>query len=157
LARVDRPIVMTHPNADAAHRTVLDALTRFAAGRSNVRLVSSLGPRGYFSMMACAIAMVGNSSSGIIEAASFRLPVVNIGRRQTGRERGANVIDVGCTEAEITAGITRALSPAFAAGLAGLENAYGDGHAAPRIRDVVASVPLDDRLRVKKFHTCVAS
>jgi UDP-hydrolysing UDP-N-acetyl-D-glucosamine 2-epimerase len=157
LSRMERPIVITHPNADAAHRTVLDALTRFATGRSNVRLVSNLGPQGYFSMMECAGAMVGNSSSGIIEAASFRLPVVNIGQRQAGRERCRNVIDVACAAAEITAGITRALTPEFAASLAGLENPYGDGHAAGRITEVIASVALDERLRVKRFHACAAS
>ena len=78
--------------------------------------------------------MVGNSSSGLIEAPSFELPVVNIGDRQRGRLRAINVIDVGHGRAEIAAGIARALDPGFRRRLAGLPNPYGDGRAAPSDR-----------------------
>ena len=77
--------------------------------------------------------MAGNSSSGIIEAASFRLPVVNIGNRQHGRVRGANVIDCEPDRASISAALSRALDPAFRAALRSLRNPYGDGSAADRI------------------------
>jgi UDP-hydrolysing UDP-N-acetyl-D-glucosamine 2-epimerase len=157
LAAVDRPIVITHPNADAANQTVLEVLKKFATDRPNVRLISTLGPQLYYSLLACSAAMVGNSSSGIIEAPSYCLPVVNVGRRQAGRERSRNVIDVDCTREAILAGIGRALSDEFVRSLDGLENPYGDGHAAPRIAEVLASVPLDIRLRTKRFHACAAN
>jgi len=99
-----------------------------------------------------AIAMVGNSSSGIIEAASFELPVVNIGNRQRGRIHGENVIDVGYGSGEILAGIRKAVSAEFSASLADLLNPYGDGHAAERIIGKLKQVRLDDGLLLKRFH-----
>ena len=116
-----------------------------------MRLVSSLGTRGYFSMMSMAAAMVGNSSSGIIEAASFHLPVVNIGLRQAGRPRSANVIDVDCDAAAITAGLARAMSAEFRDSLKSLTNLYGDGNAASRIVRRLADTPIDEKLVIKKF------
>jgi len=97
--------------------------------------------------------MVGNSSSGIIEAPSFGLPVINIGLRQAGRVRGANVIDVedGC--ANIMAGIQRALSHEFRTCLEGKPNPYWAGkEAAGTIVEKLKSVVLDGGLLAKKFH-----
>jgi UDP-N-acetylglucosamine 2-epimerase len=101
--------------------------------------------------MALAAAMVGNSSSGIIEAPSFALPVVNVGSRQAGRVRAANVIDVGYERAEIAQAIGRAMTPEFRGSLHGLDNPYGDGRAAERIVTRLKSVALDERLICKAF------
>jgi UDP-N-acetylglucosamine 2-epimerase len=95
--------------------------------------------------------MVGNSSSGLIEAPSFGLPVVNVGSRQRGRLRAANVIDVGHAREEILAGLRRALDPVFRRSLAGMANPYGDGRAAPRIVEVLERVELGPRLIRKRF------
>src|ERR1035438_2605629 len=78
-------------------------------------------------------AMVGNSSSGIMEAASFALPTVNVGIRQQGRERAHNVIDAPPETAAILAAIVQALSPEFRDSLRGMVNPYGDGTAAATI------------------------
>ena len=91
-------------------------------------------------------AMVGNSSSGIMEGASFALPTVNVGIRQQGRERSRNVIDAPAETAAILAAITQALSPAFRDSLRGMANPYGDGTAARTIAHVLANVPLDGLL-----------
>jgi UDP-N-acetylglucosamine 2-epimerase len=96
--------------------------------------------------------MVGNSSSGIIEAPSFALPVVNVGTRQKGRMRAANVIDVGYETEEIVRGIRTALSSEFRASLNGLKNPYGDGNASAIIVNRLKSVPLDEKLIKKSFH-----
>ncbi len=152
LAEADRPTVFTLPNADPGNLTIRRLIAEFVAERQTAWQVDNLGTQAYFSLMHKASAMVGNSSSGIIEAASFELPVVNIGSRQDGRVRGANVIDVGYAKKDILAGIERATSPEFKAGLAGLENPYGDGRAAERIVARLKSVALDDDLMVKKFH-----
>ena len=123
--------------------------------RINAAMTASFGSPAtptddeYLGLMAYAAVMVGNSSSGIIEAPSFRLPVVNIGNRQKGRLRGDNVIDVGTTAEKITHGIRRALDPEFRAALSGV-NPYGDGHAAPRIAEILRTVPLDRRLMEKR-------
>jgi UDP-hydrolysing UDP-N-acetyl-D-glucosamine 2-epimerase len=145
------PMVFTAPNADVAGRTVAGMIRDFVAEHAQARFVPNLGRRGYFGLMRCAAAMVGNSSSGIIEAASFRLPVVNVGTRQQGRVRGANVIDVGYEAEAIAGAIARAVSPEFRATLAGLQNPYGDGRAGERIASRLAEVPLDARLVVKRF------
>lgn len=147
----DLPVIITRPNADTRNTRILQQLEGFANTHPNVRLVSSLGTRGYFSLMSLAAAMVGNSSSGIIEAASFRLPVVNIGLRQAGRPRSANVIDVDCTSAAISDGLKRALSAGFRDSLESLTNPYGDGQAAVRIARRLAETPIDENLVIKKF------
>ncbi len=152
LTEVGLGVVFTYPNADTRGRRIIDMIRTFTDRHQRATAVVNLGPDAYFSLMAQSVAMIGNSSSGIIEAASFKLPVVNIGNRQRGRIRGENVIDVGSSREEIVAGVREATSPAFRAGLDGLANDYGDGHAAERIVEKLASVKLDGELLLKRFH-----
>lgn len=138
------PIVFTLPNADTAGRSSRERIRSFVCRTSSSRAVESLGSRGYFSLMARAAAMVGNSSSGLIEAPSFHLPVVNIGNRQRRRLRSANVVDCGYSVGEVAAALDAALSPSFRESLVDLVNPYGDGSAAKRIvsrLEEVESVP----------------
>jgi UDP-hydrolysing UDP-N-acetyl-D-glucosamine 2-epimerase len=151
LEGVEGDLIMTYPGADAGSHRVIERMTRFAQARARTRLVTSLGDDAYASLLRHADVMVGNSSSGVIEAASFALPAVNIGNRQRGRVRAANVIDVGHTREEIGAGLHRALSAEFRPTLADLRNPYGDGHAAPRIVGVLTRVELGPRLITKRF------
>jgi UDP-hydrolysing UDP-N-acetyl-D-glucosamine 2-epimerase len=151
LESVDGDVVLTYPGADPDSQRVIDRLTRFVEGRERARLVPALGDDVYVSLLRESDAMVGNSSSGIIEAASFALPVVNIGERQRGRVRAANVIDVGYGRGEIVAGIRRARDPAFRRSLDGLRNPYGDGRATPRIVKTLSEVELGRRLITKRF------
>jgi UDP-hydrolysing UDP-N-acetyl-D-glucosamine 2-epimerase len=144
-------LVITAPGADTAHRAVTTALQALAVRRPATRLVAALGDETYCSLLQVADVMVGNSSSAIIEAPTFGLPAVNIGDRQRGRLRAANVIDVGHDRAAIGAAIQRALDPGFRKGLAGLVNPYGDGHAAPRIARVLQDIELGPRLTRKRF------
>ena len=134
--------VVTMPNADTGNAAVRRLLRAFAAGRRETRLVESLGSRRYLSLMAHAAAMLGNSSSGLVEAPSFRLPAVNVGTRQGGRLRARNVVDCGCGRAEILRALRRALSPAFRASLRGMSSPYGDGRAAPRVARLLIKTPL---------------
>jgi acyl-[acyl carrier protein]--UDP-N-acetylglucosamine O-acyltransferase len=99
-----------------------------------------------------ASVMVGNSSSGIVETASFELPVVNIGRRQHGRIRGANVIDVDGGREDVAHAIERATSPAFRQSLRGVKNPYGDGRSAERIVERLRKCEPPNRLICKEFH-----
>jgi UDP-hydrolysing UDP-N-acetyl-D-glucosamine 2-epimerase len=155
LQRVDRPIVITAPNVDTASGTIRRTLEQFAASHVGAVFVENLGTDAYFSMMAVAAAMVGNSSSGLIEAASFQLPVVNVGNRQAGRDRSPNVIDVSNGAADILDGLTAALAPGFRAGLPAT-NPYGDGRAAERVVGVLEDLTIDARLKTKRFHDIVA-
>ena len=145
------PIVFTLPNADTHGRLIASKIRAFTARHPHARLVENFGTQGYFSMMAAAAAMAGNSSSGLVEAPSFALPVVNVGARQQGRLRADNVIDVGATREEIARGLARAADPAFRARLRGLRNPYGDGRAAERIVARLVELPLDARLIRKRF------
>jgi UDP-hydrolysing UDP-N-acetyl-D-glucosamine 2-epimerase len=151
LDSVDADVVMTSPGLEVDSLGIVERLSAFVGRRSRARFVSSLGDEVYGSLLREVDAMVGNSSSGLIEAPSFELPVVNIGDRQRGRLRAANVIDVGHGRAEIAAGIARALDPTFRRRLAGLPNPYGDGRAAPRIARVLRELELGPRLIRKRF------
>jgi UDP-hydrolysing UDP-N-acetyl-D-glucosamine 2-epimerase len=150
LDELDCPTIVTTPNADPGRDTYADKLDAFVKRQSRRILVANLGAR-YFTVLSRVGAMVGNSSSGIIEAPSFHLPVVNIGTRQRGRLHAANVIDVNGTPGRIKPAIEKALSPAFRKKLHNLKNPYGDGRAGERIAKVIASVPIDDRLLIKRF------
>lgn len=145
-------VIITAPNADLGGPELREKLQSQTAREPLFHFVESLGTQRYFSLMQCASAMVGNSSSGIIEAASFRLPVVNLGHRQTGRLRAANVIDSGFAKAEMQAALDRALSDDFRASLDDFVNPYGDGHAADRIAEVLLNTPIDETLITKKFN-----
>ncbi|MBI4513600.1 MAG: UDP-N-acetylglucosamine 2-epimerase (hydrolyzing) [Gemmatimonadetes bacterium] len=151
LRAVDAPVVFTLPNADTSGRLVARRIAEFVRSRQDAFLVENLGTGAYFSMMANALAMVGNSSSGIIEAASFRLPVVDIGSRQRGRVKPVNVIECGYPREEIVGAIRRAVSEEFRKRLDALVNPYETGHAAEVIVDRLEAVDLDERLVVKRF------
>jgi UDP-N-acetylglucosamine 2-epimerase len=110
-----------------------------------------LGARRYYNLLRRADVMVGNSSSGIWEAPSFQLPAVNIGDRQRGRTRAGNVIDVPVERNEIRRGVEKALSTDFRSSIRNIVNPYGDGHAAPRIVDILRTVPLGRELLMKRM------
>jgi UDP-hydrolysing UDP-N-acetyl-D-glucosamine 2-epimerase len=146
------PVIFTLPNADTGNRVIRERLEQFVSGNASSRLVHNFGTQAYLSLMNLAAAMVGNSSSGILEASSFQLPVINIGTRQQGRIRSRNVIDVGYSRAEILDGIQQAIEPQFRASLNGLANPYGNGDAASVIVQRLKSVPLGGPLVRKKFY-----
>ena len=148
--------VFTKANADEEGRAVNHALTEFCAhDSSRYRLFESLGTELYRSLMACCTLMLGNSSSGLIEAPWFRLPVVNIGERQRGRVRAANVVDCGNGSEAIETAIRKACSEEFRSGLHSLENPYDvtrDGSASRRIKDVLKTLELSPAVLQKHFH-----
>jgi len=152
LADWNGPMIFTGVNADTGNLQLREAIRNFAAHNPNTRCVENLGTEAYFTLMSCAAAMVGNSSSGLIEAPSFGLPVINIGPRQQGRLRAGNVIDAPCEAAAIAAAIHRATNSDFRSSLRGLVNPYGDGLASERIVGRLAECNLDSDLLVKKFH-----
>jgi UDP-hydrolysing UDP-N-acetyl-D-glucosamine 2-epimerase len=146
-------MVFTHPNADPQCKTIIERIRCFISKRADSGLFANLGQLNYYSLLALADVMVGNSSSGIWEAPTFGLPVVNIGCRQKGRTRAGNVVDVDVESAAIRAGIERCLDPSFRASLMGKVNPYGDGRSASRIVKAIKAIPLDCRLMQKEFVT----
>lgn len=136
VADPDTQILWLAPNADAGSAQILQALERVAADR--VHRITHLPRPRYIAALRHALALVGNSSSGIIEAASFGTPVVNVGNRQRARERNGNTIDCPAQRGAIAAAITRSLAHGpYVPG-----NRYGDGHSGARITDLLATTPL---------------
>ncbi|MCW9035968.1 MAG: UDP-N-acetylglucosamine 2-epimerase [Rhodospirillales bacterium] len=149
---IETPILFTAPNADEGGEVIRRLIEQFVTGRDNAKLVENLGTLRYFSLMSFGAAMVGNSSSGVTEAASFALPVVNIGTRQEGRLRPANIIDVNEDAKSIKEGITKALSPEFKDSLKGLKNPYqNENGAAAMIHQTLATIEINQTLVKKRF------
>jgi UDP-N-acetylglucosamine 2-epimerase (non-hydrolysing)/GDP/UDP-N,N'-diacetylbacillosamine 2-epimerase (hydrolysing) len=149
LDNVDAQILFCYPNSDAGSHALMQRTRDFVATRSDARVYVNLDAVTYWSLLRHAALLIGNSSSGIMEAASFGLPVVNVGFRQKGRERARNVLDAEPETNAILARIEEGMSSEFRASLAGMANPYGDGHAAEKIVQVLTSTPLSGELLVK--------
>ncbi len=152
LESVPGQLLFCYPNADAGSRSLIERIERFSRARAGSRVFVNLDPIAYWSLLQHVDLLLGNSSSGIIEAASFELPAVNVGIRQRGRERGRNVLDAEPIVDSILDRIRIARSETFRRSLQRMENPYGDGRAAGRIVAVLASVPLGEELLIKRAH-----
>ncbi len=147
LRTVPGQIVFCYPNADAGSHRLMQAIRQFCATHADAHLFVNLPATTYWSLLREATALFGNSSSGIMEAASFELPVVNVGLRQHGRERGPNILDADPDPESLNLQLAIAHSPEFRKSLHGTTNLYGDGHAAERIVEVLSATPLEGMLR----------
>jgi UDP-N-acetylglucosamine 2-epimerase (non-hydrolysing)/GDP/UDP-N,N'-diacetylbacillosamine 2-epimerase (hydrolysing) len=143
-------LLFCYPNADAGSRDLIERTHAFIRSAGKGQVFVNLDPVVYWSLLRSVDLLVGNSSSGIMEAASFALPAVDVGIRQRGRERARNVLDAEADAASIRDRIRMAMSADFRRSLEGMENPYGDGHAAERIAAVLASVPLGEELLIKR-------
>jgi UDP-hydrolysing UDP-N-acetyl-D-glucosamine 2-epimerase len=139
-------LLFVYPNSDAGSLALIQRTQALAATRPNTHLFTNLDPITYWSLLGQVDAMIGNSSSGIMEAASFALPVVNVGMRQQGRERARNILDAPPDTQLILDALRRALSPDFPATLHSMENPYGNGTASHTIARVLAETPLENVL-----------
>jgi len=149
-------ILFCYPNADAGSRALIDRSKAFLASRGRGAIFTNLDAITYWSLLAHVRMLIGNSSSGIMETASFQLPTVNIGMRQQGRERARNVLDAAADKSSILKTIEIARTAEFRQSLAGMANPYGDGHASERIVQVLTTVPLTSELLVKR-HVSLAN
>jgi UDP-N-acetylglucosamine 2-epimerase (non-hydrolysing)/GDP/UDP-N,N'-diacetylbacillosamine 2-epimerase (hydrolysing) len=143
-------ILFCYPNADSGSRNLIARARSFAASREGAQIFVNLDALTYWSLLRRVDVLLGNSSSGIMESASFALPTVNIGLRQQGRERARNVIDAAPDTASILAAIAKAKSVGFRRSLEGMTNPYGDGLASEKIVAVLTAVPLGEQLLMKR-------
>jgi UDP-hydrolysing UDP-N-acetyl-D-glucosamine 2-epimerase len=148
----DVAFLVTGSNADPEGETVSRVMRHFAENRKNARFFASLGSTYYFNALRHMDVMVGNSSSGLLEAPTFGLPAVNIGTRQDGRLMAASVIN--CLP-ERTA-IVQKIEEAFKRGRQVAVNPYGDGHASERIVAVLKSITDAKKLLIKRFKDVAA-
>lgn len=136
MARVPAAYVVTAPNADAGGAAIREYWRRWAEGRRNVAVVEALGERRYWGLLRFAAAVLGNSSSGIIEAPALGVPVVNVGERQRGRFRAGPVIDAPASEDAVAEALCAALAGGrHASGESG--SGYPAGMAAPRVLEAL--------------------
>lgn len=143
--------ILTLPNSDTGNARIARQLKAFARGGRGA-VFASLGRVRFLSALKEAEVLMGNSSSGIIEAPSFGLPVVNVGRRQAGRVRAVNVIDVERpTPAGVVRALGRALSPGFRKTARKARNPYAGRDTCQKIAAVLLGVPLDRALIEKKI------
>lgn len=141
------PVVVSAPNTDAGGQAMRRVLEERAASSAVLIFRESLGFELYMGLLRHAQALAGNSSSGILEAPSLGLPVVNVGQRQHGRLRAANVLDVGHGTGDILAGLRRAVGDEdFRAACRACVNPYGDGTAARRTAEILERLPLGQNL-----------
>jgi UDP-hydrolysing UDP-N-acetyl-D-glucosamine 2-epimerase len=145
-------ILFTKPNADTDGRIIIQLMDSYVTARPHARAYVSLGQLRYLSLMAQVDAVVGNSSSGLYEAPSFRKPTVNIGDRQKGRLQATSVINCPPTAAEIV----KAVRQAMTTDCSGTVNPYGDGNSSVRIRDILENIADPAALLKKHFFDLAA-
>ena len=143
--------ILIYPNADAGGRRMIEVIREYEK-YPFIKTFRSVIHKEYLSLMKLASVIVGNSSSGIIEAPSFRLPVVNIGTRQKGRQRAENVINIDYDKEEIKMAIQKALyDKKFKEKVKNCKNFYGDGKAGMRIANVLSEIKIDKKLLEKRM------
>ena len=147
--QLPQQLVFCYPNADAGSRDLAARIRSLLARRQDAYFFTNLPAVEYWSLLRYAALFLGNSSSGIMETASFALPTVNIGMRQQGRERARNVLDTPPVATSILDAVHTAESSDFRASLEGMTNPYGDGCASERIVHTLTTLPSRDELLLK--------
>ena len=132
-------VIFTLPNADPENTLITGAIEEATKHNAKWHLFSSLGTKKYLSLLAHSSAVIGNSSSGLLEAPALGVPTVNIGLRQDGRLKAASVLSCGTSRAEIEATISQALSAEFADSLEGVQSPYGEEGASEKILALLES------------------
>jgi UDP-hydrolysing UDP-N-acetyl-D-glucosamine 2-epimerase len=143
-------ILFCYPNADAGSRALIDLTKSFIGRRGHGKIFTNLDSVMYLSLLREVDMLVGNSSSGIMESASFALPTVNVGIRQQGRERARNVLDADADTSAILRAVSTARTPGFHQSLLGMVNPYGEGFASETIVRVLTTIPLTQELLMKR-------
>jgi UDP-N-acetylglucosamine 2-epimerase (non-hydrolysing)/GDP/UDP-N,N'-diacetylbacillosamine 2-epimerase (hydrolysing) len=149
----DLRVIFTKTNADTEGRIINQLIDEYVAENSDRACAyTSLGQRRYLSALQHVDAVVGNSSSGIVEAPAVPVPTVNLGDRQGGRLRADSIIDCAEERTSIREAIDRALSPSFREEIQDVTSPYGDGTASPKIKDTLKKVPLGEDVLKKGFY-----
>ncbi len=143
-------IVFCFPNSDAGAHRIIERVQAFCRQHAQAQVRVNLPPPLYLGLLARSELMLGNSSSGIMESPSFKVPAIDIGLRQSGREKATNIVAADASAEAIERACEIALSERHQSALAEVENPYGDGRAAERICAVLADLPARERLLFKR-------
>lgn len=148
----DLHIIFTYPNADADHQSIILMIKQYQQRfPRRVTAFTSLGSLRYLSLLKQVDALIGNSSSGLIEAPSFQVGTINIGNRQKGRLSAESVIHCQSDSRSIIEALELVLSKSFRQKLSGIENPYGKGQTSSSIKAILKTVTLENLLH-KSFH-----
>lgn len=142
--------IFTRANADANGKIINSMIDDYVKDKKNAKAVASLGTVRYLSALKYASLVIGNSSSGLIEAPSFHIPTVNIGDRQKGRLMAESVISCEPDSGEITKAITKALSKEFREKISSVKNPYGDGNTSDKIAGILKEYLFNREINLKK-------
>lgn len=147
----DTQLIFTMPNADTDGRELIKLVENFVSRHSNAKSYTSLGQLRYLSCLAQVDGVIGNSSSGLLEAPSFRKGTVNIGDRQRGRLQAESVINCEPKRESISAALRHLYSDQFQSNLQRVQNIYGEGGASDAIVSIVKTASLDDIVKKNFF------
>jgi len=146
----DTSVIITKSNSDSGGRLINSILKKYASKNNHFMLFDSLGQIRYLSALRYVDAVVGNTSSGLVEAPSFNIGSINIGNRQLGRERAASVIDCMPEKSSLTEAFGKLYSDEFQSKLKNIQNPYGTGGGSAKIKNVLKDVSLN-QLTFKEF------
>lgn len=151
IKKFNLPAVIVYPHADAGGRKIMKVIKK-EKNNPIFHIFPSLEYKQFLALEREAAVWVGNSSGALIESPSFQIPVVNIGTRQMGRQRGNNVIDVGYDRKEIEKAIKKSLSDsAYLKRLKKVKNPWGDGKTGPRVAKILENLIINRRLLTKQI------
>ncbi|MBF87890.1 MAG: UDP-N-acetylglucosamine 2-epimerase (hydrolyzing) [Pelagibacterales bacterium] len=151
LEKVKFPIIFTAPNADTNNHIIINMIKSFCKKNDNSYYLENLGTINYYSFLSIAKMMLGNSSSGIIEGASFNLPVINVGDRQLGRASGVNVIHCKNSIYSIKKAINKALTKDFLISIKNVKNIYHKNGSSAKIVNYLKKLLRNNKTINKSF------
>lgn len=150
ISELNEEIILIYPNSDAGGREMIKVIEKFKS-LDNLHIYENINFEDYLNLLKHADLMIGNSSSGIMEAPSYKLPVINIGTRQLGRECSSNVINVNYDKKEIINAANLALyDEEFKIKVKSCENPYGDGNTGERIADILSNLDIKSEKIIQK-------
>ena len=149
LARINRKKIITYPNSDNGGEIIINKLNYYAKNNEDVFLYKNLGSLRYLSVMNLCGAVIGNSSSALIEAPYLKKAVVNIGNRQKGRLMAGNIITCSNSEKDIVNAINTALSSEFKENIKNIVSLYGEGNTSKEIVRILKEIEIDEKLLKK--------
>ena len=144
-------VIITYPNADPKYNEIISHINKLKVSRKNFKVIKNCGRKLYYSLMKHTKLLIGNTSSGIVEAASFRKPVINLGLRQMGKIKPKNVIDCKITSKNINNALKTALSKKFTKSISRIDNPYKPKISLKEFCNLIINTKLDKKLIRKKL------
>jgi GDP/UDP-N,N'-diacetylbacillosamine 2-epimerase (hydrolysing) len=151
LKKIRMQVIFTYPNSDYGHKIIINLISNFCKNSKKFIFLKNLSSILYPSLLKKCIAMVGNSSSGIVESGSFNMPVVNIGTRQDGKIHGKNVINSDFSYKNIYNAINKATSKKFLNSIQNLKNEYKPSMSINKICNLILNIKRNKKILNKKF------